>query len=190
MRIAILFTRSKLRPAASDAVAGKLATIKAHERWENVGKLEILYCDMDHQTASYQHSDMYCLPVLVMCVVPGKWPWDGLVGSHDSAAVDGIRPNFSATFAAGSSLMRSTYFCQIRIQELQRSRQSVRNLKIEKIINVMINARKSNWITTGIKAIIRGRRILQNLPYFMSDDEPRGFGGIGGNQPDILKLDG
>ena len=54
----------------------------------------------------------------------------------------------------------------------------------------MINARKSNWITTGIKAIIRGRRILQNLPYFMSDDEPRSFGGIGGNQRDILKPDG
>ena len=54
----------------------------------------------------------------------------------------------------------------------------------------MINARKSNWITTGIKAIIRGRRTLQDLPYFMSDDEPRSFGGIGGNQPDILKPDG
>lgn len=63
----------------------------------------------------------------------------------------------------------------------------MRNLKIEKIINVMINARKSSFITTGISAIIRGRRILQNLPYFMSDDEPRSFGGIGGSQPDILK---
>lgn len=153
MRIAILFTRSKLRPAANDAVAGKLVTSKAHERWKMLesakplvltwyGYFDIFCFILWHGSPD---SNIYCLPVLVMCVVPGKWPWDGVVGSHDSAAVDGIRRNFPATFAAGSSLMRSTYFCQIRIQELQRSRQSVRNLKIEKIINVMINARKSNW---------------------------------------------
>lgn len=141
MRIAILFTRSKLRPAANDAVAGKLVTSKAHERWKMLESAKPLVLTW----YGSPDSNIYCLPVLVMCVVPGKWPWDGVVGSHDSAAVDGIRRNFPATFAAGSSLMRSTYFCRIRIQELQRSRQSVRNLKIEKIINVMINARKSNW---------------------------------------------
>lgn len=82
MRIAILFTRSKLRPAANDAVASKLVTSKAHERWKMLESAKpqvltwygnfVLFCDMDHLTASYQHSDIYCLPVLVMCVVPGK----------------------------------------------------------------------------------------------------------------------
>ena len=46
---------------------------KVPNRWYLLGMDILIYfalfCDMDHQTASYQHS------VLVTCVVPGKWPW-------------------------------------------------------------------------------------------------------------------
>ena len=81
MRIAILFTRSKLRPAANDAVAGLFCDKQGSWEVENVGKCQTagtylvwIYFDIFCIILWYgsPDSNVYCLPVLVMCVVPGK----------------------------------------------------------------------------------------------------------------------
>ena len=59
MTIAILFTRSKLRPAANDAVAGKLVTSKAHERWKMLESAKPLVLTW------YGYFDIFCIPLRV-----------------------------------------------------------------------------------------------------------------------------